>query len=574
MFYNLFKILNTSTLNVGGFLEGFKKGPKGIIKNIFIILFAIYVIAVMIGMYTAYMIATYKFLAASGNQEAMPFITMLVALLIIMFFGFTSVAASYYTGSSEEFLMSLPLTPGQFFGAKFAVSFVSDAIMGLGMFAISSIVYGANEGLLTNPLFYIGFLVAALAFSLAAVFVIYLLFILILYFIPALRKKKLMTVVATVLLIAFCIFYGLMNSSISMSFSNPKFMGEKMGSSIEKLFGLSDKMPVFMYISGALKGKILPILILAALSALILFVLVPFFGKMYIKTLDGFADVKSKKITAQKAEEVIEKDVRSVSVFHALFVRDYRNVVREPAFFANGPLFVYLFPVIFILSFSVGFIASGEGLGVIISAFQRKLAELTPESLKSAKYFVTLGSAAFVVFTGTFANLATTSFSREGKSLNDLKAMPIDFNLIVKVKFWHAMLYVGIANVIMIFLLTLAYFLLQVPLTFTDLFSICIITVLLSGSVSLLLIFIDMFIDTLNPKLNWETPMAASKQNFNVLWSMLLSMLTVGLVVILVVFALPKSMISLVILSIIYVIIAAPVGAAYFRYAEKRLKEM
>ena len=574
MFYNLFKILNTSTLNVGGFLEGFKKGPKGIIKNIFIILFAIYVIAVMIGMYTAYMIATYKFLAASGNQEAMPFITMLVALLIIMFFGFTSVAASYYTGSSEEFLMSLPLTPGQFFGAKFAVSFVSDAIMGLGMFTISSIVYGANEGLLTNPLFYIGFLVAALAFSLAAVFAIYLLFILILYFIPALRKKKLMTVVATVLLIAFCIFYGLMNSSISMSFSNPKFMGEKMGSSIEKLFGLSDKMPVFMYISGALKGKILPILILAALSALILFVLVPLFGKMYIKTLDGFADVKSKKITAQKAEEVIEKDVRSVSVFHALFVRDYRNVVREPAFFANGPLFVYLFPVIFILSFSVGFIASGEGLGVIFSAFQRKLAELTPESLKSAKYFVTLGSAAFVVFTGTFANLATTSFSREGKSLNDLKAMPIDFNLIVKVKFWHAMLYVGIANVIMIFLLTLAYFLLQVPLTFTDLFSICFMTVLVSGSVSLLLIFIDMFIDTLNPKLNWETPMAASKQNFNVLWSMLLSMLTVGLVVILVVFALPKSMISLVLLSIIYVIIAAPVGAAYFRYAEKRLKEM
>ena len=574
MFYNLFKILNTSTLNVGGFLEGFKKGPKGIIKNIFIIIFAIYVIAVMIGMYTAYMIATYKLLAASGNQEAMPFITMLVALLVIMFFGFTSVAASYYTGSSEEFLMSLPLTPGQFFGAKFAVSFVSDAIMGLGMFAISSIVYGANEGLLTNPLFYIGFLVAALAFSLAAVFAIYLLFILILYFIPALRKKKLMTVVATVLLIAFCIFYGLMNSSISMSFSNPKFMGEKMGSSIEKLFGLSDKMPVFMYISGALKGKILPILILAALSALILFVLVPLFGKMYIKTLDGFADVKAKKLTAQKAEEVIEKDVRSVSVFHSLFVRDYRNVVREPAFFANGPLFVYLFPVIFILSFSVGFIASGEGLGVIFSAFQRKLAELSPESLKSAKYFVTLGSAAFVVFTGTFANLATTSFSREGKSLNDLKAMPIDFNLIVKVKFWHAMLYVGIANVIMIFLLTLAYFLLQVPLTFTDLFSICFMTVLVSGSVSLLLIFIDMFIDTLNPKLNWETPMAASKQNFNVLWSMLLSMLTVGLVVILVVFALPKSMLSLVILSIIYVIIAAPVGAAYFRYAEKRLKEM
>ena len=574
MFYNLFKILNTNTLNVGGFLEGFKKGPKGIIKNLFIILFAVYVLAVMIGMYTAYMIATYNYLAASGNQGAMPFISMLVALLIIMFFGFTSVAASYYTGSSEEFLMSLPLTPGQFFGAKFAVSFVSDAIMGLGMFAISSFVYGANEGLLTNPFFYLGFLVAALAFSLTAVFVIYLLFILILYFIPALRKKKLMTVVATVLLIAFCIFYGLMNSSISMSFSNPQFMGEKMGSSIEKLFDLSSKMPAFMYIAGAMNGKILPILILAALGSLVLFVLVPLFGKMYIKTLDGFSDVQSKKMTAQKAEEVIEKDVRSVSVFHALFVRDYRNVVREPAFFANGPLFVYLFPVIFIVSFVVGFVTSGESISVIISAARNKFAELTPESLKTVKYFITLGSAAFVVFTGTFANLATTSFSREGKSLNDLKAMPVDFNLIVKVKFWHAMLYVGIANVIMIFILTLAYQVLRLPLPFTDLLSICILTILVSASISLLLIFIDMFIDTLNPKLVWETPAAATKQNFNVLWSMLLSMITIGLVIILLIFVLPKSMLSLVILSVIYGIISAPVGAAYFKYAEKRLKEM
>lgn len=574
MFYTLFKILNTSSLSLRGFIGGFKKGPKGIIKNIVILLFAIYVTTVMIGMYSLYMLGTYKYLAANGNQQMMPFISMLIAVLIIMFFGFTSVAASYYTGNHEEFLLSLPLTPGQFFGAKFAVSFVSDAIMGLGMFTISSIVYGANEGLLTNPLFYIGFLIAALAFSLTAVFVIYLLFILILYFIPVLRKKKLMTIIATILLIAFCMFYGLMNSSISMTFSNPQLASDKIGYSIDKIYDFGTKMPAFMYISGALDGKIIPILILAALGSLVLFVLVPLFGKMYIKTLDGFSDVKSKKITAQKAEEVIEKDVRSVSVFHALFVRDYRNVVREPAFFSNGPLFVYLFPVIFLISFGIGFITSGKQIGEIISIAQEKLTTLSPETFKSIKYFATLGCAAFVVFSGTFANLATTSFSREGKSLNDLKAMPVKFDMLIKVKFWHAMLYVGIANVIMILILSAVYFVLQLPLSLIELVTMCLMMVLVSVSISLLLIFIDMFIDTMNPKLNWETPMAASKQNFNVLWSMLLSMVTVGLVIILVVFVLPKTMISLVILSVIYVIISAPVGAAYFRYAEKRLKEM
>ena len=295
---------------------------------------------------------------------------------------------------------------------------------------------------------------------------------------------------------------------------------------------------------------------------------------MYVKSLNGFSDVKSKKITTQKAEEVINKDVRSVSVFHALFVRDYRNVVREPAFFSNGPLFVYLFPVIFIISFSIGFIASGQGLGGLIMLIREKLQESDAQTFEFIKYIAAIGGAAFTVFSGTFANLATTSFSREGKSLNDLKAMPLKFNMIVKVKFWHAMLYVGIADVISTIILFALYLLFQVPLTIIAVVEICLVMTVTAASVSLLLIFIDMFIDTAHPKLNWENPMTASKQNLNVLWSMLLSMITIGVVILLLVFLLPKKIYALVILSVIYAIIAAPIGAGYFKYAEKRLKEM
>ena len=574
MIYKLFKILNQGSYNFSGIFGEFKKGPKGIIKAIFLSILVIYVFGVMIGMYTMYMIGTYKYLAQSGNQQFMPFISMMVALMVIMFFGFTSVASTYYTGTGEEFLMSLPLTPAQFFGAKFAVSFVSDAIMGVGMFAISSFVYGYNEGLLTHPLFYLGFLVTALVFSITAVFIIYLLFILILYFIPALRKKKVMTVIATILLIAFCMFYGFLNSSVSISFSNMEFANERIGNSIDKIFELSSDIPFFMYISGALNGKVIPILILAAAGSLVIFVLVPLFGNMYIKSLNGFSDVKSKKITTEKAAEVIKKDVRSGSVFHALFMRDVRNVLREPAFFSNGPLFVFLFPVILGISFVIGFVASGENIGEIVSELQLKMMEISPQQFVSIKYYVTLGFAAYTIFTGTFANIATTSFSREGKSLNDLKAMPVKFDMIVKVKFWHAMLYVGIADVISIILLSVLYSLIAVPVTFWEFVQMCLFMTLVAGSISILLIFIDMFIDTMNPKLNWETPMAACKQNFNVLWSMLLTMLTIALVVVLVIVVLPKKMNALLILSVIFIIISSPIGAGYFRYAEKRLKDL
>ena len=574
MLYKLFKLLNSSSLSASGVSINFKKGPKAIAKSILWILLFLYVFGVMIVMYSLYMVGTYKYLAANGNQQAMPLITMLLSIAVIMFFGFTSVASTYYTGNTEELIMSLPISSAKFFEAKFAVSFVSDAIMGIGMFAISSVVYGWNEGLLTNPLFYLGSLVSAIAFSSVSVFIIYFLFILILYFIPALRKKKLLTVVATILIIVFCCFYGFLNSSVSLSVTNPEFVNEKMGQSIDKIFEFSSKTPVFMYMSGALNGKIIPILILAAIGGGVLFGLVPLVGTMYVKTLDGFSDVKSKKMSAEKAEEVISKDVRSVSVFHALFVRDYRNVVREPAFFANGPLFVYLFPVIFILSFGIGFVASGQGISGLITGIKEQAQGASPEVLEMVKYIAAIGGAAFTVFSGTFANLATTSFSREGKSLNDLKAMPVDFNMIVKVKFWHAMLYVGIADVISIIIVTAAYFLFQVPLSLIDLITIWLVMTVFAAAVSLLLIFIDMFIDTAHPKLKWENPMMASKQNLNVLWSMLLSMITIGVVIVLLVLVLPKKLYALVILSVIYAIISAPVGAGYFKYAEKRLKEM
>ncbi len=574
MIYKLFKILNFGSFSFNGLFEGFKKGPKGIIKSIFLIFFAIYVFAVMVGMYYAYMLGTYKYLAAEGKQDFMPFVSMLVAVAVIMFFGFTSVSSTYYTGKGEEFLMSLPLTPAQFFGAKFAVSFVSDAIMGLGMFAISSFVYGYNEGLLTNPLFYLGFLVAALAFSVTAVFIIYLLFILILYFFPVLRKRKLLTGVATVLLIAFCIAYAMMNSFASLMFSDSQFVNTKVSSSINMIFGLGEKLPFFMYISGALKGKIIPILILAALASLVIFVLIPLFGKMYITSINGFSDVKTKKITELKAEQVIEKDVRSFSVFHALFRRDVINVIREPAFFANGPLFVFLFPVILSVSFVIGFVMSGESLNELINELQMKILEASPEMLEKVKYYIILGLGAFTIWSGTFANIATTSFSREGKALKDLKAMPVDNNLIIKIKFWHAMMYVGIADIISIIILILINSLFGIFIGLSDFIMMSLIITIMAVSVSLTLIFIDMFIDTANPKLEWENPMAASKQNFNVLWSMLLTMVTCAIAIVLIVFVLPKKISSFIVLSVVFIIISSPLGAGYFKYAEKKLFDL
>ena len=57
-----------------------------------------------------------------------------------------------------------------------------------------------------------------------------------------------------VLLVDFCMFYGFMNSSVSMPFSNPKFINDNLGKAIDKFNSINSNIPVFMYISGALKA--------------------------------------------------------------------------------------------------------------------------------------------------------------------------------------------------------------------------------------------------------------------------------------------------------------------------------
>ena len=134
----------------------------------------------------------------------------------------SKISLQSHTGSSEEFFMILLIFAKKFFCAKFKVSFVS------------------------NPFFYLGFIVTELIFSITAVFIIYFFYAGFILF-SSFRKKKVMTVIATVFLSVFCNFYGFMNSSVSMSSSNPKFINDNLGKAIDKLNSINSSI-LYIYI--------------------------------------------------------------------------------------------------------------------------------------------------------------------------------------------------------------------------------------------------------------------------------------------------------------------------------------
>ena len=437
---------------------------------------------------------------------------------------------------------------------------------------VGGIIYGIKAGLVTHPMFYVGLLVTIFAVEAIAIFVIYALLLLFLNVIPKLRNRSILTSLATVLLLCFVFVYSIYSSRLSMLMDQAD-ASTAMFVQLIRLW--TEKAPFLMFFADAMSGKIIPVLVMAAIFAVIVFGFVPLAAPLYIRSLNGFSDVKTKKITKEKAQNVLNKELKTNSVFHTLLVRDVRTIFREPSFFGNGPLMILLVPVMFLISFTVSFAAAkGSGIAevraMMISTFTENM---TPEGLETVKYMFTVIIAGICIFMGNCANIASTSFSREGKAIYDLKAMPIQEDTIVLVKFWHALIYC-LASIVIIFLFFFGLVkFLYIPFTATDIFTMTLKYSILTILASFVLIFIEMFIDTVNPKLQWENPTAAFKQNMNAVVSTFIVMGFIALMVLLI-FLLPKNNIGFFAVAGIMLVIAAPLGYFYFKYAVKKIPKM
>lgn len=576
MTFAVFKILFSNVYSMGDFWASFKKGPKGIIKNILVILLAIYCLAVFIGLFSMTMLSVYSGLEAEGKTQLMPGFGLILGLMMTIFFGFLSVATNYYTGAGEEQLMCMPLKAREIFGAKFAVSVIADSLFGAMIVIICSVIYGSKEGCFTNPLFYIGIVASVLTICVVSVFFLYFVFIVILSLIPALRKKNILQGIATVIIISFsacCGFFGSMGGN--MMAGNPSYQNIDMGSPlVDSWIGRVSSFKAVSLFANCLVGDWLSILIMLAIGALIIFVFVPLISPMYLRSLNGFGDVKTKKMNQEQVSKVLTESGKGKSIFQAMYWRDVKTVLREPAFFANGPLMVFLMPVFFLVpSLFAMFKIDGVSLEELATSLYTFFDSGDSAAVAKANYLVALIFAGITIFTGNSSSIACTSFSREGKGLGNLKAMPVLSETILQAKFAHAFTYNIISNVMFILFVVIVSLVLKMSFLISFLLKPLLLGVLLSLVTSLFIIFLEMLIDTANPKLNWDNPMAAFKQNVNsvicVFGTMALVAIFIGLGLVL-----PKSLIGVVILLVIFTGLSAPTGYFYFKYAKKRFINM
>ena len=217
-------------------------------------------------------------------------------------------------------------------------------------------------------------------------------------------------------------------------------------------------------------------------------------SKIYLKALLEKSDFKKtqKKIQLNLA-------VKGRTPVIAIFLNDVKLVLRTPIFLFNCVSISFILPILVVV---MPLISGGDDL------------DFSELYLQFKEYF-SLILIAFFAFIATANPTASTTYSREGKAYWINGVIPVDPQSTFIGRMLQPMLLEWIS--ILLMLVSLRFVL---PLSIGH--------VLISGAIGLLVSLpicaVGVFIDRLHPKLDWDEPQRAVKQNVNVLLNMLIGM--------------------------------------------------
>lgn len=474
-----------------------KRDAKAVLKIVGIVALGAIVVADFGFLFVAMNLGLYRGLAASGLQGLLVLNAAVMATALTLVIGFMTALSTYHVNDMENRLLAMPIRPRDLLAAKFAAVYVAEALASLFFMGCAMVILGIYER--PHPLFYAWGLVAALLLPLPPLAFSYLIQVPLMSVARFLRNRKAVMLVGGILGLACALGFNLYFQRVMANLSNPEAMAALVGGSDSFMSAagrayppaslawkaMSD--PASLGALAAMAGMAalcigLPALAIAALSG------------AYARSLLGFDEAVAKRLSAKGTDAFLARRLRAGRVFPTLVAREVRMLNREPMYLLNGPFVVVLLPVFF----GIMYLAQGEALladpdfaGVLAMARGGFGAAL-----------VALAGA----FMGSSTSIACTALSRDAKALPYIKSLPIDPGRFMLAKLAHAEIFTvigaAVGSGLVAFILRLS------------------IGEALAGAAAALALaslfnLVGLWLDTANPRLSWDNPIAAMKQNPN-----------------------------------------------------------
>jgi len=495
------KLQINARYGLSNLLYNAKNDKKALLKSLGMGLVVLIALAEVVGLYTFMMIQLYKGASAANIPQIVLTMAAVVTGVFALVFGIFYILSGIFLAKDTEFLSSLPLSQGSIFASKFLLVLLGEYPFAFFLMLPPAIIYGINQDM--GVVYYLLALICILFIPLVPLVISAIFSLLLMNIVGRSRRRDLITIIGTMILVVG-MFLG-QNYLISrMPENQQEFLAELVRNSNLVVEFMGRAFPPAIWITKILSGTFneaavnMAYLLIVSLCAFVLVYLIASF----IYQRGATAQLETEASTGKA-----RLSYRSTSQIWAIFRIEWLTILRTPIYALNSLVMIFVAPLIMIMPMFGGNYAQDSSLENLFKLI---------ESSGSTPLLPMIVAGVVTLF--VLMNPAVSStFSREGKNIWILKNIPVKPEIQVYGKLLAGYSISFIAAVLSAVVAMLSF---RIPPVAT------VMAIILSAAALVPISAVGIFIDMMRPKLVWNNPQEAIKQNFNVVVAMLLGFVT------------------------------------------------
>ena len=528
---NLTKVfLKTSFSNMNTQMGMPSKSNKIVSKILYAVLFLY--LAAIVALFSGGMVESLKII---NQQEIFIGLILLVATAFCVIQTiFSSINVFYFT-KDNEYILPLPLKPYEIILARTNVLIITEYIVTVLIGFIPLLVYGVLTSVSMS--YYLLMFVALVLVPILPILLVSIIVMIIMSFAKITKNKNKFQLIATILVLSIVIALSLSTTKLQDDITN-----EQLAHMLVEANGMVDLLkgyfPTFDYAINSLTSDSIVVTLFELLKVLVftisgVIVYVFIAQKIYFKGLVGNLFSSSSK---KKNIKINTNKYNNSKLYKSYISKEFKCLIRNPVFFMQCLLPAILIPLLMIV--------------MVILQMKNSITPQMSEQLNSFNgntFIVACVILSIIQFFSMFIYIAITAISRDGKNAIFMKYIPVSL--------YKQYIYKCIPNIIMgsitsIISIVIANIILKLDMLMIVL--VFIVAIIMNVAESIILIIIDLK----RPKLEWDSEYAVVKQNFNLIFPMIISMVAIFIIILAGVFLTNINVyIGIIILSLIFAII-------------------
>ena len=528
---NLTKVfLKTSFSNMNTQMGMPSKSNKIVSKILYVVLFLY--LAAIVSLFSGGMVESLKII----NQQEIfiGLILLVVTAFCVIQTIFSSINVFYFT-KDNEYILPLPLKPYEIILARTNVLIITEYIVTVLIGFIPLLVYGVLTS--ASMSYYLLMFVALVLVPILPILLVSIIVMIIMSFAKITKNKNKFQLIATILVLSIVIALSLSTTKLQDDITN-----EQLAHMLVEANGMVDLLkryfPTLDYAISSLTSDSIVVALIELLKVLVftisgVIVYVFIAQKIYFKGLVGNLFSSSSK---KKNIKINTNKYNNSKLYKSYISKEFKCLIRNPVFFMQCLLPAILIPLLMIV--------------MVILQMKNSITPQMSEQLNSFNgntFIVACVILGVIQFFSMFIYIAITAISRDGKNAIFMKYIPVSL--------YKQYIYKCIPNIVMgsitsIISIVVANIILKLDMLMIVL--VFIAAIIMNVAESIILIIIDLK----RPKLEWDSEYAVVKQNFNLIFPMIISMIAIFIIILAGVFLTNINVyIGIIILSLIFAII-------------------